>query len=158
MPAILFSIVDTGTWSLEELRTWADKLIEKLPRPALWLLDLSTSRSFPEAKSAIREGLKDAQIMLPDDLGDLLVGFLALRCQREQHQAQHFAAAVGDVLDAYGASRLDVERWYRLTSHGREVTAESKAVTDELARVAVEAEDRLRQIDSVVADPFFQVP
>jgi hypothetical protein len=156
--AILFSVVDTETWSLNQLRTWADRVIEELPRPALWLLDLSTSRSVQEANSAVRRGLKDAQIMLPDDLGDLLVGFLALRCQRGQLDARQFAAAVGDVLDACGASRLDVEQWSLLTSYGKEVTAASRAVIDDLARVAAACEDRLSQVDSVAADHFFRGP
>ena len=155
---ILFSVVDTGAWSLEQLRTWADNVIEELPRPALWLLDLSASRSVQEANSAVQRGLKDAQIMLPDDIGDLLVGFLALRRQRGQLDARQFAAAVGDVLDAYGASRLDVEQWYLLTSHGEEVTGAARAVTDDLARVAAAAEDRLSQVDSAAADHLFRAP
>lgn len=147
--AILFSVVDTGAWSLDQLRTWADRLIEERPHSPLWLLDLSTSRSLQEASSAISRGLKDAQIMLPDDMGDLLVGFFALRFQRGQLDARQFAAAVGDVLDAYGSSRLNVEQWNLLTSHGEEVTGALRAVTDELARAAAASEDRLRQLDSL---------
>ncbi|MCK6523546.1 hypothetical protein L6R49_19215 [Myxococcota bacterium] len=147
--AILFSVVDTGAWSLDQLRTWADRLIEGRPRSDLWLLDLSTSRSVQEASSAVRRGLMDAQIMLPDDIGDLLVGLLALRFQRGQLDARQFSAAVGDVLDAYGASRLDVEQWTLLTSHGEEVTGALRSITDDLARVAAACEDRLRQLDSL---------
>lgn len=155
VPAILFSVVDTGTWSLEQLRTWADRLIERLPSPPVWLLDLSVSRSVQEAMSTIRVGLIEGQIVLPNDLGDLIVGLLALRYQRNDLQWDHFVKAVGDALDAYGGSRFDVDLWHQVTSHGWEATPAARVATDDLARVAVEAEERLRQIDSVALDPFF---
>lgn len=158
VPVILLSVVDTGIWSLEQLRSWADELIGQLRRPALWLLELSTSRTVQEAELAIRGGVKRAQVMLPEDHGDLLVGLLALQFERGELQEQDFAASVGDVLDAYEGSRLNVELWYRLTSNGRTVTTASKEITDDLARIAAEAEQRLSQIETVAVDPFFSVP
>ena len=137
---LLFGVVDTQVWSMSQLRKWADTKIEAASAPSEWLLDLSVSSTYEQAATAIRLLLRNRGSALPEDISDLLVGLTYIRFSQHQLSQEEMVAAVGDILDAYGSSIIDVEGWYEQAGWGRELT-------DTLSRLASEADAYLSLLD-----------
>jgi hypothetical protein len=111
LPIVLFAAIETGTWSTEQVRSWADAVIQSVPVPASWVLDLSLARTPRAASAIVTNALDKAGITMPHDLPELLVGLLYTRLQRGELSIEEFVSEVADIIDAYEASVFDLERW-----------------------------------------------
>lgn len=106
---ILFSVLDCNVWSIDQLTSWADKLIARLEQPKAWLADLSISDTVDECLEVIRKTMKESGVLLPDDIGDLMAGLILLRFDNGDLSDEAARSQVIDVIDAYGASCADAE-------------------------------------------------
>lgn len=153
LPAALFAVIETGTWTVEEVRAWADAVIQAVAVPARWVLDLSLARSRPDASAAATRALEEGGGMLPDDLPELMIGLLYLRLQRGDLSKRDFVAEVGDVADAYQASVFDSERWAREATH----LDSADSLRAELAALSARASETLSILKDgarLSSDPF----
>ncbi len=155
LPAVLFAAIDAGIWSAEQVRAWADRLIEEAAVSTAWLFDLRVASTLGDAASAMRHRFGERGFVLPDDFAEVLVGLLYLRFQRGDLTRQQLEASVADVLDAYEAPGFDVEGWTEQMNSGADIPASTKARLEQMARGSAEALDRLRDMSLVKGDPFF---
>jgi hypothetical protein len=154
-PAVLFAVIDTGIWSVEQVRAWADRLIDEGAASTSWLFDLSVASTLGDAASAMRHRFVERGFVLPDDFAEVLVGLLYLRFQRGDLTRQQLEASVADVLDAYETPGFDVEGWTEQMKSGADIPASTKARLEHMARASAEALERLRDVSLVKRDPFF---
>lgn len=144
LPIVLFAAVDTGVWSIEELRAWADALIEKTETSEQWLFDLSLASTQSEAAEIIRQELRRRSLSFPDNVADLLVGLTYLRFIRTEISLRAFVAEIGDILDAYEGSFVDMEGWVDRMNASHRLPDDLKATLENLGRRAERSLARLR--------------
>lgn len=154
LPAVLFAAIDTGTWSVEQVRAWADRLVEDAAADAAWLFDLSVASTLRDAAKSVRQRFQERGFVLPDQFAELLVGLLYLRFRRGDLTRKQLEADVADVLDAYDTAAFDVEGWTDQMS-GPDIPAATKALLERMAQSSAEALDALEDIRRVKQDPFF---
>lgn len=106
---ILFAVADTQAWSHKRIVDWADQLILRLDVPERWLVELSLSQSSESAADAVTKGMLQNGSMLPETIGELLAGFILLRFDNGELAPMEAQALLVDVIDAYGAGKIDAE-------------------------------------------------
>lgn len=152
LPVTLFAVIETSTWTTDEVRSWADAVIQAAAVPASWALDLSLVEARRDASAVAMRAVEDAGLLLPDDFAELLVGLLYLRLQRGDLSRERFVAEVGDVVDAYQASAFDLESWTRNAANFD--SGESpKAELGTLGARASDALGVLKDIAQAAGDP-----
>lgn len=152
LPVTLFAVIETSTWTTDEVRSWADAVIQAAAVPASWVLDLSLVEARRDASAVAMRAVEDAGLLLPDDFAELLVGLLYLRLQRGDLSREKFVAEVGDVVDAYQASAFDLESWTRNAANFD--SGESlKAKLGTLGAHASDALGLLKDIAQAAGDP-----
>ena len=136
-----FAAVDCKVVNDSEVRAIAEAISEKIVSPREWIMHLRVSDSSEESIRLIREAMKDLGVMLPDDIGDLMVGLILLRYEEEGLPAEATRLELFDVVDAYGSTCIDLASVWELKP--------SNAGCDEVICAAKKVLHRLRtsQID-----------
>lgn len=155
LPAVLFAAIDTETWSVEQVRAWAHKLVEDAAAQAAWLFDLSVASTLRDAASSVRQRFHERGFVIPDEFAELLVGLLYLRFRRGDLTWKQLEANVADVLDAYDTPAFDVDGWTEQMRAGPDIPAATKARLERMAQNSAEALDGLQETSRVKQDPFF---
>jgi hypothetical protein len=155
LPVILFAAIDTASWSIDEIRAWADRQIREADCLPSWLVELSTSTSLDQAAEAVRGELRN-RLTLPEDFSTLLMGLIYLRFRTGSISKEQLLRDVGDVVDAYGGSAFDVESWYQQM----EAPGIPAQVETALQGFALQAEASLLQLQTTrnAADELFWRP
>ena len=111
---ILFAVLDCKAWSIDQVRSWADRLIAIAVHPKTWLIDLSTGGSVDDCSEIVRNAMREFGIVLPSNAGDLMAGLVLLRFDNAGLAAESARQQLVDVVDAYGTSCVDAEAAERL--------------------------------------------
>lgn len=156
LPHVLFAVIDTRLWSIDQIRAWADKLITEMTDPASWLLNVSVATTSEEAANAVREALRARGVVLPEDIGGLLIGLLCRRFTRGDSARAQFIAEVADVLDAYEVSGPDVEMWSLQMAEESEPSLSTRAWLNAMEQEATARLAELEEVEHVRSDPFFR--
>ncbi|MET0107190.1 MAG: hypothetical protein ABW072_18910 [Sedimenticola sp.] len=106
---ILFAILDCKVWSTAQVTAWADRLISKLDSPRAWLLDLSIGNSVESCLETVHEAIRESGMLLPEDIGELMAGFILLRYDSGELSESQARSLLVDVVDAYETSSIDAE-------------------------------------------------
>ncbi|MEW8660622.1 MAG: hypothetical protein AB2603_20110 [Candidatus Thiodiazotropha endolucinida] len=106
---ILFAVLDSNIWGSEQLVCWVDEVISKLERPKAWLADLSVSDSTDDSLEVVRETMRSYGVLLPENIGDLIIGFILIRLDKGEITEEIARTYIIDVVDAYGSDCVDVE-------------------------------------------------
>ncbi len=106
---ILFAILDCKVWNIDQITDWTDQIIPKLDNPKAWLLELSTSNSVDSSLEIILEAMKESSVSLPDNIGNLMAGFILLQFDKGVLSAELAKSYLIDIVDAYGANSIDAE-------------------------------------------------
>lgn len=143
LPVILFGAIDTEAVSIDDLKAWADQqiLLAETPAPE-WLIDLSFSSTLRQASQALRNEMR-RRLVLPDGVSNLLTGLTYLRYRRGEISRERLVIQVGEILDAYDASLMDVESWEAQMAGASDIPVRVRPMLDKLAVQAEEALSRL---------------
>ncbi|PUB91343.1 MAG: hypothetical protein DBP01_02840 [gamma proteobacterium symbiont of Ctena orbiculata] len=106
---ILFAVLDSNIWGSEQLVCWVDEVISKLERPKAWLAELSISDSIDNSLEVVREAMRSYGVLLPENIGDLIIGFILIRFDKSEITEEVARTCIIDVVDAYGSDCVDVE-------------------------------------------------
>jgi hypothetical protein len=151
----LFGALDTEAVSLDEIKEWADRqLLERDAPPRNWLFELSISSTISEAAEALMREMR-GRLHLPDNISNLLIGLLYLRYRRGEIPKERLVVDVGDVLDAYGGSLMDVEAWVSQTEREASMSNATHALLEELSAQAEAVLTRLLATRSAATDEFW---
>jgi hypothetical protein len=146
LPIILFAAIDSRTWSVDDVRAWADRLIMEASIVPEWLAELSLSVSIEEAAKSVGQHLAK-HLVLPEDIAGLLVGMRYLRFCRGDMSWEQLVSEVGGIVDAYGAIGFDVEEWYEQTADPNNgIPLQTKRLLDDLASQAEACLLRLQDV------------
>jgi len=107
--ATLFAVLDCDAWSVSQLTSWTDRLISRLESPKIWLINLSINGSVNGCLEVICDTMKESNVLLPDDIGDLMAGLILLRFDNGEFSAEVAKTHLVDVIDAYGTNCVDAE-------------------------------------------------
>ncbi len=141
----LFAVVDTNTWSFQQIRSWADESLLCSQCPRLWLTDLSMSTSMEDALSAVRDGLRECMVVLPEDVGDLMAGLVFIRLHKGVIDSHEARRQLIDLVDAYSATHFDMESLMELGFENSGAML-STGVDQELERLSKTAEEVLKYL------------
>lgn len=155
LPSVLFAVVDTGLWPIEQVRAWADQVIDRSAKPAVWLMDLCMASTAREAGDVIQGALRARETMLDDDIGELVVGLLYERFRHSTLPRDRFISEVADALDAYEPPAIDVETWNETMGTTTAVPDSLQALLEGMCERAADAVVRLGDVAQAVAHPFF---
>lgn len=111
---ILFAVLDTSSWDINELSYWVDRLLSRLEHPKTWISDLAINNSVASCLDIIRGAMKESGISFPDNIGNLMVGLILLRFDRGELSAEAARTQLIDIIDAYGTTFLDAEKAVKL--------------------------------------------
>ena len=101
MPVILLAMLESRFWTVDQAVALVERLLGACQVPEAWITRLSLSRDRQEAEEAIRKGCGDLGIRLPEDYGEMVVGFVYLRFQEGQSGAAQVRSELNDVFDAF---------------------------------------------------------
>ncbi len=108
--ATLFAVLDCNAWSVSQLTSWTDQLISRLESPKIWLINLSINGSVNGCLKVIFDTMRESNVSLPDDIGDLMAGLILLRFDNGEFSSAEVAKThLIDVIDAYGTNCVDAE-------------------------------------------------
>ena len=109
----LQNMVRVGLVSAEELRSWADRQLERTESPPIWLCDLAMARDPGEVLLAIAAGIRDAPLLAssPDVARNYLACLLVLHAQGTLPWAQ-FLKTAGDFCDARNTTDPSCEHFF----------------------------------------------
>jgi len=106
---VLFAVLDGQVWSWDQLVSWADRQFMKSEAYEDWLVDLSRSKSLGAGLEVIRGAMKKSGIRLPDDIGDLMTGFISMRLDRGDISEREARSRLIEVADAYDVTGVDAQ-------------------------------------------------
>jgi hypothetical protein len=153
---IAYAVLDTQTWSVEQLRAFADRVIEAAPRPAVWLNGVALASSLDEARQSLERGTEERSLMLSTgDVMTLSIGLLHLQLEQGTLARTELIQRVGELLDTHDHSEPDVEGWYEDTKRV-ELPATLRAFVDACTQQARTALARLDDIERVIREPLFR--
>lgn len=110
LPAILFAILDSNTWDVSQLVSWTDQLIPRLEKPKFWLIKLSLITSSEDGIKVIHEVLQEFGVILPENTGDLIAGFILLQFDNAKLSEGGTRSQLVDIIDSYeGVCGIDAE-------------------------------------------------
>jgi hypothetical protein len=155
LPVVLFAVLDTGTWSVDEMRAWADRQILEAKEVPEWLAQLSLGSDVHEGAKSVVTQLTRYSI-LPEDVARLLAGLTYLRFRRGEMPREQMISKIGGIVDAYAGTVFDVESWYEQMSAPTEVSADVERIVDQLASEAAAALRRLQDVRSAGDDSFWE--
>ena len=148
---ILLAMLESRFWTLDQAKAWADGLLKRCQVPAHWLTQLSLSRSHEEAVTAVRNGMADYSIFLPDNYGEISAGFVRCRFLAGNTGAQEFRTELLDVFDAFdGVAGFQPEDVQDLGApEGSQEWTRAKQLRDHLQQWA----DSCKEMQRCIEDP-----
>lgn len=114
--ATLCAIAESELWTISEFRGWADSLISVAERPAVWLINLSMSKSLDDVENLLSSGLMSYGQTLPENYGELLLSFLCLRYRKNAIGRRDLLSKLFDVCDAYETGVFNMSELAELAS------------------------------------------
>jgi hypothetical protein len=98
---ILFAIFETKYWTLNNFKKWVDNIIAIQDKPELWLIEISTAKSYKEIGSIIKKTLINNQLMFDEDLLDIVeVGLLLIKYDNDRGNEEEITKIILDTIDA----------------------------------------------------------
>ncbi|MEK7953936.1 hypothetical protein [Luteolibacter soli] len=94
---------------MDQLIAWASGRFMESESYEDWLADLSSSKSIEAGLDVVREEMISSGIQLPDDIGDLMAGFVLMRLEKGEISEEEARVALIDVTDGYGMTGQDAE-------------------------------------------------
>lgn len=117
---------------------WADRLIERLDRPPVWVCELATRVYKPDALCAVSDFVRsDPPEEFPDHRGEFL-GYLWIRYERRELSWASFLKAAGMHTDGSNGSPLPCEYFYSMLNEFEE--QEFSIEVEQHQKVVVRAE------------------
>ena len=80
-----------------------------LDSPKAWLLDLSIGDSVDSCLETVREAMRESGVLLPENVGELMAGFILLRYDAGELPEAQARSLIVDIVDAYETSSVDAE-------------------------------------------------
>ena len=90
---ILFAILDCKVWSIAQVAAWADGHID----------------SVDSCLETVREAMRESGVLLPENVGELMAGFILLRYDAGELPEAQARSLIVDIVDAYETSSVDAE-------------------------------------------------
>lgn len=133
---ILFSVLESDIWDIKTLNNWSDSILLKVDSPQVWLTSLSVCQSKDEAKSIIRQEIENAFIVIPENIVELIVGFILLNFDSGNITLETAYEQLLDYIDSYNSTKnINAELSVKLdlqSSEYNELRAISKIAIDYL--------------------------
>lgn len=106
---LLFAVMETRTWSVQNMAWTIDTLVRTASRPRTWLLYSCTCQSRADYLSVLRKSMLEFGMLLPADFGDLLAGLVLLRVDADELTAELARCELVEIAETYGISHVDAE-------------------------------------------------
>jgi hypothetical protein len=126
-----------------------------LEKPALWVLELSVATANENALSIVRAALEERNVVLDENVGDLIVGFIYRRFLTGDIDRDDFLAQATDVIDAYQTSMINIDDWCQQIDCGSEPSTWLELVLGDVVEKAKIAIEELENIHNIENDDFF---
>lgn len=102
---ILFSVLESDIWDIKTLNNWSDSILLKVDSPQVWLTSLSVCQSKDEAKSIIRQEIENAFIVIPENIVELIAGFILLNFDSGNITLETAYEQLLDYIDSYNSTK-----------------------------------------------------
>lgn len=113
----------------EQWRAWADVEIVKMPKPHMWLIDLSIAKDYHEAWIATADSVTENSELQLRDLDEIALGLIVLQYFEGRIGFREFLLRAGDHTDPSSCS-TDCEFFY-LHLNRYEMTSDKSRYEDE---------------------------
>ncbi len=110
---IVFCIVDSEFWSMEQLSAWADQTILTLEEVPSWVIDVANCHTYFEARKAISRALQDLGVQLPVETPNFLLGLAVVGLEKGRFSLDSLKKRSLEIADAYESDMHSIEQWHQ---------------------------------------------